>query len=66
MLYIGTRPTFNTSYSIEVFILNYDKNLYNQELYVFVTQFLRQEIKFQSQDQLIEQIHKDIAIAYND
>ena len=66
MIYIGNRPTFNTSHSIEVFILNYDKNLYNQELYVFVTQFLRQEIKFQSQDQLIEQIHKDIAIAYDD
>mgnify|MGYP001161308654 CR=1 FL=1 len=66
MIYIGQRPTFaNQSHAVEAFILNYSGNLYNQTLPVYITQFLRPEIKFTNKTDLINQINKDINHANN-
>ena len=59
---IGVRPTIsgNESESIEIHIVSLSKDLYGEELRVFFNKRLRDEMKFRSTDELIEQIKKDI------
>ena len=64
MLSIGTNPTINTENgvrSIEVNILNFDRDIYGSNLTVVFKKRLRDEIKFGSIDQLAEQMSKDKA-----
>lgn len=57
---IGLRPTFNgTAPSIEVHLLNWSGDLYNQELTLEFTDFIRPEVQFDSVAELVAQIHKD-------
>ncbi len=61
IIYIGTKPTFEGLItSVEVHIPNRSENLYSQKLTVLLTQQIRPEIKFESKDALIAQIHKDL------
>ncbi|MEK4031450.1 riboflavin kinase [Pseudobacillus sp. FSL P4-0506] len=60
---IGTRPTIDSKelkIHYEVHILNFSEMIYDQVLTVNVRFFVRQEMKFDSLDQLMEQIRKDI------
>ena len=60
---IGTRPTVDSrdlTVHYEVHILNFNQMIYDQVLTVEVCFFVRKETKFNSLDQLIEQIKKDI------
>ena len=61
MLNIGHRPTINngTDLSIEVHILDFEGDIYNQPMRIEFVDFLRPEAKFQSVDELILQIQKD-------
>ena len=61
MLSIGYRPTINNGndLSIEVHILDFQGDIYNQKMRLEFIEFLRPEIKFDSIDKLIAQMHKD-------
>lgn len=57
---IGNRPTVNgLNQTIEVHFLDFDKDLYGQEITIEVVEFIREEQKFDSLDTLKNQIQKD-------
>lgn len=61
---IGNRPTVSgTHQSIEVHLLDWSGNLYDQTLTVELLEFIRSEQKFPSLDALKQQILTDCAIA---
>lgn len=58
---IGTRPTFyGKGRTIEAFLLGFDKNLYNRQLRLEFVQRLRDELKFESVDDLLKQMELDV------
>jgi len=59
---IGVRPTFQTGRGelIEVYILDFDGELYGQELRLDFLQRLRGERRFATPEALIEQMHSDV------
>jgi riboflavin kinase / FMN adenylyltransferase len=64
---LGRNPTFQAiegsptgSVSLEVYILNFDRRIYGEEVQVNFKQKLRDEIRFGSASELIVQIQKDI------
>lgn len=58
---IGIRPTFETDYIIsETFIKDFSGDLYGKNIKVTPIQFLREEKKFSSLEELIQQIKSDI------
>ena len=61
MMNIGTRPTLNNSYhtSLEVNILNFNQDIYNQIIKVEFLTKIRDEHKFNSLEELVEQLKKD-------
>lgn len=63
MLNFGHNPSFNfhDNLIIEIHILNYNGNLYEHELRVEIIDFIRDEIKFNSKDDFINQLNKDKA-----
>jgi len=63
--YIGRRPTFgqNSGRSVEVFIFDFDKNIYGRSVEIKPVKFIRGDIKFNSSEELISQIANDIRIA---
>jgi riboflavin kinase/FMN adenylyltransferase len=59
----GYRPTFDGKAKVlEVHILDFEGNLRGERLKVEFLSFLREEKKFSSKDELVEQIERDIAI----
>jgi riboflavin kinase/FMN adenylyltransferase len=61
LINIGNNPTFGFRETlIEVFILNFDKNIYDKNITVKFMKYLRQEKKFESPDELISRIKEDI------
>jgi len=66
MIYIGNRPTFNTNTStVEAFLLDFEGDLYNQKVHLYLEKFLRDEQKFNDHEALISQINNDINHAFN-
>jgi riboflavin kinase/FMN adenylyltransferase len=60
MMSIGFRPTVDgKTRVIEVNIFDFDEDIYDQTLKVYVKKYLREEIKFDGLDALVEQIAKD-------
>ncbi|MCC8171109.1 MAG: riboflavin biosynthesis protein RibF [Parabacteroides sp.] len=61
MLYIGNRPTLNrdNSISLEVNILNFSGNLYNRQIEVSFEEYIRENRKFGSLDELKQQLARD-------
>lgn len=60
MLNIGTNPTFsNTQRTVEVNILDFDREIYNEEITVFFHERLRDEIAFTVKEQLVAQMGRD-------
>ena len=58
---IGIRPTFTEGRrTIEVYILDFDKDIYGKELKVDFIEKLRDEKKFSSADELIKQMAEDV------
>ena len=57
---VGTRPTVNgVGVTVEPWILDFDGNLYGQEITLEFHRFLRPETKFGSLDELKAQINRD-------
>ena len=60
MMNIGVKPTINENEkSIEVNLFDFNENLYNKEIRVYLTEFLRDEVKFDSLEELKVQLEKD-------
>ncbi|NLW44693.1 MAG: bifunctional riboflavin kinase/FAD synthetase [Syntrophomonadaceae bacterium] len=59
---IGQKPTFHQEYPVvaEAHILDFDGNLYDKEIAVMLVKKLRDERKFPSKEELIQQIERDI------
>ena len=59
---IGHKPTVSedTRLSLEVHIFDFNDDIYDADLTVYFNKFIRDEIKFTSIDELIQQISKDI------
>lgn len=63
---IGTNPTLNeTGLKIEAHIINFDQDIYNQEISLEFLKFIRPEIKFDTIDDLFEQIEEDTNTVIN-
>lgn len=62
MLNIGYRPTVNADNfgkTIEVHLFEYEGNMYNSEVKLYFRKYMREEKKFESLEQLTEQLHSD-------
>ena len=60
MMSIGFRPTVDGKKRvIEVNIFDFDKEIYDETLKVFVKKYLREEIKFDGLESLVKQIDQD-------
>lgn len=67
MLNIGTRPTLDngTQRSIEVNIFDFHDDIYSQQLHIEFLRFIRHEQKFESIEQLQQQLEKDEMLCRN-
>ncbi|WP_312418627.1 bifunctional riboflavin kinase/FAD synthetase [Epilithonimonas sp.] len=62
MLSIGTNPTIddkNKSLHTEVYILDFDQDIYDKEITIKFRDFLHDEIKFEGLENLIEKLDED-------
>ena len=60
MLSIGTNPTVNgDKLTVEVYILDFNEDIYGEEITVKFRDFLHEEIKFESLQKLIERLDED-------
>jgi riboflavin kinase/FMN adenylyltransferase len=59
---VGVRPTFVTGRGllVEAYLLGFDDDLYGRELRLAFLSRLRGEQRFESVDELIEQMHRDV------
>ena len=64
---IGRNPTFQAtegnppgSVTVEVYILNFNRMIYGEEIQINFKKRIRDEIRFESSAQLIDQIQKDV------
>ena len=64
---VGNNPTINYTKDrrLEVYIFDFEENIYNQNIKVHFLDYLRNEIKFSSKDELISQIKKDEELVRN-
>ncbi len=63
---IGIKPTFEQEKkekSLEVYIFDFDDNLYDREIKVEFLFFIREEQKFAGVEQLVRQIQQDVQVA---
>jgi len=59
---IGNRPTVaGTNRTIEVFLLDFDQDIYGEHLSVRLRAYLRPELKFNGLPELVEQMQRDVA-----
>jgi riboflavin kinase/FMN adenylyltransferase len=59
---IGRRPTFdNGERTVEVYIMDFDADIYGRELRIDVLKRLRGETRFSDPQELVEQIQRDVA-----
>jgi len=66
LMNIGTRPTVEgTNQTIEVFFLNFDKTIYDETLTIEIIEYIRNEQKFDSLNDLKNQINEDKIFAVN-
>ncbi|MDX9692180.1 MAG: bifunctional riboflavin kinase/FAD synthetase [Acholeplasmataceae bacterium] len=61
MANIGNNPTLNYSFEkrLEVYILDFDQNIYGKQIEIAFFHYLRQELKFKTKKDLIDQLKKD-------
>lgn len=61
---IGVNPTLsNTKKTVETFIFSFNKSVYGEIALVYFYQWIRAEMKFNSIDELKEQISRDVIIS---
>jgi riboflavin kinase/FMN adenylyltransferase len=61
MANIGNNPTLNYSFEkrLEVYILDFNQDIYGKQVEIAFFHYLRQELKFKNKKELIEQLKKD-------
>ena len=60
LTFIGASKTFNeTKFQAETYILNFDRDLYGEEIRIELIKKIRNNKKFSSSDELIEQMNRD-------
>ena len=60
MMNIGTRPTFDESIrTLEVNLFDFEENIYGKEVQVRFFEYLRDEVKFDGINELIQQLQQD-------
>jgi riboflavin kinase/FMN adenylyltransferase len=60
---IGTNPTFTPdkqTLNVEAYLLDFDRDIYDEQLNLEFVERLRDELKYDSVDALIKQIHLDV------
>ena len=58
---IGNNPTFNEKLkTIETYIIDFNKNIYNRKLKILFLDFIRDQIKFDNEQDLVNQMDKDL------
>lgn len=63
---IGNNPTVNGSkITVESYLLDFDEDIYDKEIKVYFLKYIRGVHKFNSLDELREQLQKDKIFAYN-
>lgn len=66
MLSIGTNPTVNgEKLTVEVYILDFNEDIYGEKITVKFRDFLHEEIKFESLEKLIERLDEDKKLTEN-
>ena len=61
-LSVGYRPTFGgTQLRVEAFLLDFEGDLYQQRLELQFMRYLHPDIKFPTPDDLVQQLHRDVA-----
>lgn len=64
LLFVGANETFGEQEKVaEVYILDFNGDLYDQQIEVETIKKMREVLKFDSKELLIEQMHKDVAEA---
>lgn len=62
---IGSRPTFKENdIAVEAYILNFSGNIYGKKIKIEFVKYLREEIAFNTPDDLVVKIKEDINIVY--
>lgn len=62
---VGSNPTFGeNSRKVETYILDFDQNIYGENVSIEFLEFFRYDIKFTSREELIEQMNRDKKRAY--
>lgn len=64
---VGNNPTFgeNNNITIETFIIDFDKDIYGKEMEVFFIKKIRNEKKFDTVEELVMEMKKDLLNARN-
>lgn len=64
---LGYRPTVSSDHErvLEIYLLNFDRDIYGEDLEVRFIRYLRPEKKFENVDALVRQIEIDVAQARN-
>ena len=57
---IGYNPTLKQEMSLEVHILDFDREVYGEKMYIQIVKFMREEKKFSSVDELKATIQADV------
>ena len=58
---IGNNPTFNEKIkTIETYIIDFNKNIYGENLKIIFKDYIRGQIKFENKEDLINQMDKDL------
>lgn len=59
---IGHNPTLNyqKNVSIEAYILDFDQDIYDQHISMGFSEYLRDELKFNSKEELVKQLNEDV------
>lgn len=66
MLSIGTNPTVNgEKLTVEVYILDFNEDIYDEKITLKFRDFLHEEIKFESLEKLIERLDEDKKLTEN-
>lgn len=66
MLSVGTNPTVNgEKLSVEVYILDFNEDIYGEEFTVRFRDFLHEEIKFENLEKLVERLDEDKKLTEN-
>ena len=60
MLSVGTNPTVNgEKLTVEVYILDFSEDIYDENITVKFRNFLHEEIKFEGLEKLVERLDED-------